>query len=145
MPSNLSNDKLRPVCACPPALSRWFQFRLTTWFLVVGFAAWAFAIAPWYKPSTVVLLKRPGTTAPIQVAEVFESSAPQDRERFYEWVRSEEYKSGVAWVEFRNTAETRFKALIFAIIVVLACKAAWLLFERRRKAAVSCPAQNLGA
>ena len=91
---------------------RWFQFRLSTWFVLVGILAWAMMCRPWTLPARIV----EGSDVQGLTVEV----RPGDFEM-----------AGQFRMEVPMNPALRYPALALAALV--GWRAAWAIVERRRK------------
>lgn len=94
-----------PLLAVLTPHRRWYQFRLTTWFMLVAILAWALTLRPW------IVTKQ----TPIRYG------LPADEEVFRQWERESR--------PYINPS-LLYPALAFTSFVGWKCF--WLIVERRR-------------
>lgn len=121
---------------------RWFQFRLSTWFVLIAIVAWAMALRPWGEYVVRAMPTRPGRT------DVFSAhisrNVPQER------LGLSSAGSDSNWVtDFRvytgNPRQMRRFLAVFgpaeivwpvlSLAVLAAWKLAWRMVDRRRERA----------
>jgi len=111
---------------------RWFQFRLSTWFVLVGVLCWALACWPWIVERQVTLKVYGGNDH-----WTLDELSPN---RFFGFIRYIESNATKAALIERQTIPN--PALIYpslALLAFIAWKVAWLVVERRRtRAATIC-------
>jgi len=89
----------------PAPRRRWFQFRLSTWFVLVGILCWALAYSPWV------------------VKEFVRASASET------FASTKVYPHGLI---LRRNANPNLAYPALALLAFLAWKGVWLVVERRR-------------
>jgi hypothetical protein len=100
---------------------RWFQFRLSTWFVLVAILAWAMTYQPWIVTETIQ-----GRSSYIQLPSSSKSTADFES-AYYQWLGRTKPIGGPLWlltyrVDYLNP---RVLGPIAALVAFLAWKAAW--------------------
>lgn len=121
----------------PAPRRRWYQFRPSTWFVLVGILAWAMALRPFYKSYDVF----EAMVGPELLAQKL-SSRPPDHLSVDEW-KQKLKRAPKFSVDLDNSdvrvwywrARLTLRRLLFparALVAFVGWKAARLVVERRR-------------
>lgn len=107
---------------------RWFQFRLSTWFVLVAILAWAMTCRPYYGWT---ITRRSGT--PIEITGIVEEQLAVHRIKVTKLGRDAAGRN--AFIEYREQINRQLAWPALALLSFLAWKAAWGIaprFSKRR-------------
>ena len=111
---------------------RWFQFRLSTWFVLVAILGWAMATRPYYG---WFVSRQSGTV--VQVRAI--ATEQTGRFSFKSTTRGYDAAGADAWLESRQQFNPRLKWPALALATFLAWKAVWAAIACRRARRASWP------
>lgn len=97
-----------------PPPRRWYQFKLSTWFVLAGITAWVMALKPFFS------------------SESLTAGQLTDRNGLYVNIGMENLEN-VPYLLFRIGPAPELAGPVIALLAFVGWKSAWLIVERRRK------------